>query len=225
MVSAEAPDERNDDVERAALPVSSSVADAVTSYVESLPASDPEPRIEDGEIDVDAEAARRAENALQTVRALKIASEPNAATEARRSDAAAPEHASASDDDDVDDEAPQPDSVQPSSAPSSASLPVDSIAALAQSTAPPARARSGFSPLLLVAGFALAGILLALLSLRNAADTDQETAAAAHAGPQPTLEPVAPAITAALTAVVPSASPVPSASVLTPSEAAPPQGP
>jgi hypothetical protein len=227
VVSAEAPSERNDDVERSALPVSSSVADAVTSYVESLPASDPEPRIEDGEIDVDAEAARRAENALETVRALKLASAPDAALEAQRSDDAAREHAKASGDDadHLDDEAPEPDSVQPSSAPSSESLPVDSIAALAQSTAPKAGARSGFSPLFLVAGFALAGIALALLSMRNAADADEKAAAASHAGPRPTLEPVAPVTTATLAAVVPSASPVPSASVLTPKKALSPQGP
>jgi hypothetical protein len=224
VVTGETPSERHDADERSALPVSSSVADAVTSYVDSLPASDPEPRIEDGEIDIDAEAARRAENALETVRALKSASEPNAAPEAQRIDDDARDHAPASDDDD-DDEAPQPDSVQPESAPRSESAPVDSIAALAHSTAPPARARSGFSPLLLVAGFALAGIALALLSMRSAPEADEKKVAAAHPGPAPTLEPVAAAVAPTLTAVAPSASPVPSDSVFAPQKAPPSQGP
>jgi hypothetical protein len=227
VVNAEAPREPESAVERSALPASSSVADAVTSYVESLPASDPEPRIEDREIDVDAEATRRAENALETVRALKSASaldavsQPSSLEDARRHESASADDDADDDDADDDDDDEEPDSVAPESAPSSESAPVDSIAALAQSTAPKARARSGLTPLLLVGGFALTGIALALWSIRNVTEVHEKSAAASQ---RAAAEPIsAPALARTVTTGEPS--PAPSASAFTPQKALPPQGP
>lgn len=162
-------------------PAPSSVASAVTAYVESLPASDPEPRLEESEIDVDAEAARRAASVAVLSEAepvSDVASTPKGKTPADRKDAPATADANtsvdtaapdvrASRDEDAGDEDDEPESIAPRSSRRSESAPVDSIAAIARSNAPAPLPKRGVSPALWIAGFTLGGIGLALWSLRS----------------------------------------------------------
>jgi len=197
-------------------PAPSSVASAVTAYVESLPASDPEPRLEESEIDVDAEAARRAASVAlvpesgsgsdvvsASVTRTADANEPPVTADTRPSGDTARlssqvrESRDADDEEDDDDDEPQ--SVVSRSSRRSESEPVDSIAAIARSSAPVALPKRGISPALWIVAFAGGGIGLALWSMRTtpelhgkAASEPPTTVVVSPARPEPVpVEPAA----------------------------------
>lgn len=144
-------------------PAPSSVASAVTAYVESLPASDPEPRLEDREIDVDAEAARRVGRLVLV--------EESAAVSASASSA------DGEDEDEEDDEDEASERFAPKSSHGSESAPADSIGAVEHSMSREARSKRGTAPALWIAGFGLGGTALALFWMGNYSDMQGRAAA------------------------------------------------
>jgi hypothetical protein len=200
-------------------PLPSSVESALTAYVESLPASDPEPRIEEREIDVDAEAARRGTSPVDVVSANSTRTETAADAELSAPNVEekppVPKAAPSGDDDeeDDDDDDDDPNSLAPASRRLSEPAPVDSVAATARSTAPAAVAKRGTSPVVWIAGFALGGMALALWATRQPTETREREAVhaaspaverAAPAPPEPAATP--PFERAALAPPTPSAS-------------------
>jgi hypothetical protein len=175
----------------------SSVESAVTAYVESLPASDPEPRIEEREIDVDAEAERRKASAVDVVSAETAVADAKQfearapSVEKELAARATPARREADDDDDEDeeDEDEDPNSVAPASSRRSEAAPVDSVAATARSTAPSAVAKRGTSPVMWIAAFALGGMGLAMWAMREPVEVREK--AAVHAA-TPAVEIAAP---------------------------------
>jgi hypothetical protein len=204
----------------------SSVESALTAYVESLPASDPEPRIEEREIDVDAEAERRNASAVDVASAETAAADPAAHVSARaprvEKEPAAPAIPArrTADEDDEDDD---PRSVAPSSSRRSEPAPVDSVAATARSTAPAVAAKRGTSPVVWIAALALGGVGLAVWAMRAPAEVREKSAVHAARPAVEVAAPVrakpvatAPVETAALAPPAPSAS----ASAATPAASA-----
>ena len=221
-------------------PLPSSVESALTAYVESLPASDPEPRVEEREIDIDAEAARRAGSAAAVTvveAAPEVASAPSSASagevpvapvidyEPVAAEASASSRALDSDERDDENDEPEREEDAPASlAPSDSRRSVrtlDSIAATARSTAPVVARKRGTSPAVWIAGFTLAGIALALWSMSKLPEI-QEKAAVHAASPSPLDAPVV-LDPPTESAPAPEATPVPSASAaLLPADSAVP---
>ncbi len=207
-------------------PLPSSVESALTAYVESLPASDPEPRVEEREIDVDAEAARREASV-----AAPVSTEPASDAEPAAGSAAAPAGegtpvseatppaSSPSDEDDGEDDE-EPESIAPSSSRRAEPAPLDSIAATARSSAPAALPKRGVPAGVWIAGFALGGVALAFWLLRE--PMHPENTAVHAASPPVETNATAPV---ELVEAVPSepaelAPPVPSASAALPAASA-----
>lgn len=208
----------------------SSVESALTAYVESLPASDPEPRIEEREIDVDAEAERRNASAVDLASAETATADPAAHVSARaprvEKEPAAPaiparRTADEGEGDGGHDEGDDPRSVAPSSSRRSEPAPVDSVAATARSTAPAVAAKRGASPVLWIAAFALGGMGLAVWAMREPAEIREKSAV--HAA-RPAVEVAAPVraepVATAPVETAALAPPAPSASAATPAASA-----